>query len=74
MFLFGILITVLLMIRYENIPYFAMRAWMYITLLIMLYIFYKYAKLYKVDYPREKINAQKSHTTTQENKYLPNKN
>ncbi|NIA02054.1 MAG: hypothetical protein GWP15_01595 [Nitrospirae bacterium] len=75
MLLFGILFLVLTAIRYENIPYFSMRILLYITALIFLYFIYRYIKIYKVDYPKEKENAQaKQHVVKkEENKYLPNK-
>ena len=55
--LFGILLFVLIAVRYENIPYFSMRIWLYILLLVLLYFIYRYLKVYKVKYPKEKANA-----------------
>ncbi len=75
--IFGILILFLIAVRYENIPYFSMRIFLYITLLVFLYFIYRYIKIAKVDYPREKENVRLN-TGTGETKhanvYLPNKN
>ena len=75
MFLFGILFLVLIALRYENISYFSMRILLYLTALISLYFVYRYIKIYKVKYPKEKENAQaKQHIVKkEENRYLPNK-
>ncbi len=75
MLLFGILFLVLTALRYENIPYFSMRILLYLTALTLLYFIYKYIKIYTVDYPKEKENAQaKQHVVKkEENQYLPNK-
>ncbi|MBD3361125.1 hypothetical protein GF366_04990 [Candidatus Peregrinibacteria bacterium] len=73
---FGILFIVLIAVRYENIPYFSMRIWMYLLLLILAYFVYKYIKIYKVDYPREKENVkfkQQKKSGKKENRYLPDK-
>ena len=73
--LFGIFLFILIAVRYENIPYFSMRIWLYILLLVLLYFVYRYLKIYKVKYPKEKINAdaKKHQVKKEENKYLPNK-
>lgn len=73
MLIIGIIIPLLLVIRYENIPYFSMRIWLYVVLLLSVYFIHKYVKLYKVDYPREKINARRKTPTQKENIYLPHK-
>ncbi|MFA6992796.1 MAG: hypothetical protein WC269_06010, partial [Candidatus Gracilibacteria bacterium] len=68
-------IGILTLIRYENIPYFSMRIWLYLTLLVLVYFIYKLVKTLAVDYKREKTNTQ-SHKTEQVKKptvYLPNK-
>jgi len=73
--LFGILLFILIAVRYESIPYFSMRIWLYILLLVLLYFVYRYLKIYTVKYPKERINAdaKKQHVKKEENKYLPNK-
>ena len=61
--------------RYENIPYFSMRIFMYLSLLILVYFIYKTVKTFIKDYPREKQNVQ-SRIGVNEHKelqYLPNK-
>ena len=55
--IFALLFLVLLGVRFENIPYFAMRIWLYATAAFFLYFIYKTVKTYKVDYPREKQNT-----------------
>lgn len=73
--LFGILFTILVAFRYENIPYFSMRIWLYLSILLFLYFLYKTIKTYKKEYPKEKQNAENMAGHSKEaNKYLPNKN
>jgi|FLOH01.1.fsa_nt_gi Ca2+/Na+ antiporter len=50
------LLTGELAMRYETIPYFSMRIWLYATLCYLLYLAYKYTKAYKVEYPKQKNN------------------
>lgn len=71
----GILILILVAVRYEQIPYFSMRLWLYAVLLFLLYTTYKYIKVYLKDYPKEKANVEKKthFSKKEENKYLPNK-
>lgn len=72
--LFGILFLFLVLVRYENIPYFSMRIWLYLSLLLLAYFLYRTLRVYRVDYPREKHNAAPKITTHKEEKqYLPNK-
>lgn len=73
MALMGILFIFLVAVRYENIPYFAMRIWIYLSLLGLLYLIYRYVKKFKVDYPKEKQNHEHHKHVKEENKYLPNK-
>lgn len=71
----GIILLILIALRYENIPYFSMRIWLYLLLLISLYIIYKYIKTFKVDYPREKENVKVliSKSSKETPRYLPHK-
>lgn len=72
--LFALLFLVLTLLRYENIPYFAMRIWLYLAALWFLYFLYRNIHTYKKVYPREKENAKPKHVTVkEENKYLPAK-
>lgn len=71
--LLAILLTVLIIFRYENIPYFSMRILLYLAILLLLYFIYQTVKKFKVDYPREKQNISNKPATAPENKYLPNK-
>lgn len=59
MLIFGLLFLVLMALRYEAIPYFAMRLWLYITFAVFIYWAYKNIQKYRVKYPVEKINAQR---------------
>ena len=72
--LIAMLLLVYIMVRYENIPYFSMRIWLYVILGVFLFFAYRYAKLYKVDYPKEKTNFEMAHPGKKvNNTYLPNK-
>lgn len=55
---FGIIFILLIAFRYENIPYFAMRLWIYITLALLVFNIYKYGKTYHKVYPSEKENSK----------------
>lgn len=73
---FGIIFTVHALIRYENIPYFSMRLWFYITAVVLAIFLYKTFKKYRVDYPREKHNVaqiKSIRVNKDDKKYLPNK-
>jgi len=72
--LIAALVIVYMLVRYENIPYFSMRIWLYLTGALFLFFCYKYIKTYKKDYPKEKLNFELSHPEKKTgNKYLPNK-
>lgn len=78
MVLMGILFGFLSIVRYEAIPFFSMRIWIYLSLLGLIFLAYRYIKLWKADYPREKENvtirqATKAKNKETENKYLPHK-
>lgn len=78
MTLMGILFGFLTLVRYEAIPFFSMRLWIYLSLLVLLFLAYKYIKLWKVDYPREKENmairkATNAKSKAAKSKYLPHK-
>ncbi|MFA6306050.1 MAG: hypothetical protein WC651_05020 [Candidatus Gracilibacteria bacterium] len=51
--LFGILFMFLLGTRYENIPYFGMRFVLYISLLGLAYVLFRYIKTHRIDYKKE---------------------
>jgi Ca2+/Na+ antiporter len=72
--LIAALAIVYMLVRYENIPYFSMRIWLYLTIALFLFFGYRYVKTYKKDYPKEKTNFELSHPEKKAgNKYLPNK-
>ena len=73
MLLMGFLFLILVLIRYENIPYFAMRLWLYLAFVLLAYLTYYYIRIYKTVYPIEKENAKTKHVSKKENKYTPNK-
>lgn len=60
-------------VRYENIPYFSMRFIFYLINLLFLYLIYRYIRIYRLDYPRERENAKRVIKKTDENQYLPHK-
>lgn len=75
LFWIGSLFLFLVLIRYENIPYFSMRILIYLSLLLLIYFTFKTAKTFFKDYPREKLNAQSKIGIHEhhELQYLPNK-
>lgn len=69
--LFGILFLVLIMSRYQQIPYFSMRILIYISLAALMFFTYKTVKTAKIEYP-EKI-SQKSTNKRSDRKYTAKK-
>lgn len=63
MILFGILFLVLIMSRYQRIPYFSMRILIYVALTALIFFTYKTVKTAKIDYP-ESISRKKSNKKT----------
>jgi len=61
---FAIAFSFLVAVRYEEIIYFSMRLWLYLTVLGFIYWLYRTIKKYKVDYPKE----QAKHNKKTENK------
>jgi L-asparagine transporter-like permease len=74
----GILFLLLVVVRYENIPYFSMRIWIYLSLFLLLFFAYKTAKTFKVEYPKEKENIMNKlgpiTTKGEERRYTAKKN
>lgn len=74
---FAIGFLFLLLVRYENIPYFSMRFWLYLLLLGLLvmlgFSLYKYLKVYPNE--RDNFEARKvvKESDDSKSKYLPNK-
>jgi len=54
----GLLILFLVLIRFEQIPYFSMRIWSYAVLGLVVWLAYKYIQKFRIDYPREKQNVK----------------
>ena len=52
MLTFGLLILFFTGVRYQNIPYFAMRLWLALTLVTLLYTIYHFAQKYRSDYKK----------------------
>jgi len=76
LFLIGLLFLILALLRYENIPYFSMRFWLYLSSLLLAFFIYKTIKCYKKEYPKEKESIKinlSSKVKKSENNYLPNK-
>ncbi len=75
--LLGILFLILTVVRYESIPYFSMRIWLYLSFLLLAIFFYLTIRTFKIKYPKEKENLEKrTHNMKKretENRYLPNK-
>lgn len=55
----GVVLVILAVLRYEQIPYFSMRLWLYITLLLVAALIYRNIYKFKKVYPIEKINSKK---------------
>ena len=64
--IFIIIFTVLLLARYENIPYFSMRLWMFATGLAFIIIFLRAVKRYTKDYPKLKGNINQREAVEKE--------
>jgi len=56
--LFGLLFLFILGSRYENIPYFGMRFVLYVSLLGLAYMLYRYIRIHRTDYKRELSNPK----------------
>lgn len=55
----GFILGFLLVVRYENIPYFSMRLWLYTLFALILFFTYRYVKIAKVEYPKTKASQKK---------------
>jgi len=78
MVMFGILFLILMMVRYETIPYFSMRIWLYLSILALLIIVGLYLKRWKKDYTKMHIElmekeAKKANSKNKNNSYSPKK-
>ncbi|MFA5947916.1 MAG: hypothetical protein WC806_03020 [Candidatus Gracilibacteria bacterium] len=73
MTMFGFLFLTLVAIRYENIPYFAMRFWLYLVGVIFLYVAYKFLYAYIKVYPKENQSTHFVNTKKETKVYLPSK-
>jgi len=69
----GLLIAAETAFRYETIPYFSMRIWLYLTLGYLAYLAYAYTQKYRLEYPKEKLNYTTKVVHTEKKSYLPNK-
>lgn len=67
----GLLLLLLVAFRYENIPYFSMRLWLYGSFALIAYALYHYGKVYKVTYPKEKFNVEQKQKRAQSTKKAP---
>ncbi len=56
----GLTLGILLLVRSENIPYFAMRLWLYLTIALILAATIWYIKVYKTDYKKSKVRQNKN--------------
>ncbi len=69
----GMLLIFFVLVRTENIPYFSMRIWLFLTILGVIvaavYYLYKYLKVY----PKELENFESRITEDPKAVYLPNK-
>ena len=64
--LFAILFAILLLLRYEEIPYFSTRIILYLSVIVFLYWAYKSIKTYKITYLKEKGPKEEKKTDTKE--------
>ena len=65
---FGIIFGLLVLLRYEQIPYFSMRALLYVTGGLFIYWSYKTIKTYKTTYLKAKKDQEKKSTAKDEKK------
>lgn len=72
-FFIGFALGIYLLVRYENIPYFAMRLWLYIILFLILIFAFRYLKKYLKDYPKEKKIVVKKSKKVKSKKYTTSK-
>lgn len=68
--LLGLLMIFLAAVRYENIPYFSMRFLLFLSLLLIAFVGYKYVRKYKVEYPKEVENVQNRPVKKDEKRYV----
>lgn len=68
----GIVLALLLAFRYEMIPYFSIRFFLFLTILLILFVVGKCVYLYVKVYPKELSNTEIPKETKKV--YLPNKN
>lgn len=78
LYIFGALFLFLVAVRYESIPYFSMRLWIYISLAALIYVAYRNIQKYRTEYQLESenlsIRAEKAKESKAKGpKYLPNK-
>lgn len=75
--LMGILFMILTLVRFESIPYFSMRLWLYLSLALLAFFVYITIKTYRTKYPKEKENFKTKMAfrkkQSKENRYSPNK-
>ncbi|MBD3331163.1 hypothetical protein GF354_06615 [Candidatus Peregrinibacteria bacterium] len=73
-FFMGFALGIYLLVRYENIPYFSMRLWLYVILLLILFFIGWYTKAYFKDYPKEKnVVIKKAKSVKKSAKYTTSK-
>ena len=65
---FGIIFGLLVLLRYEQIPYFSMRALLYLTGGLFIYWSYKTIKTYKTTYLKAKKDQEKKSNAKDEKK------
>lgn len=77
MITFGLIFVILMLVRYERIPYFSMRLWLYVTFALFLYFAYRFIQIYRLEYPKQKefktVHSKKMEQQKNEKVYLPNK-
>ncbi len=71
----GIILIFLTLVRFENIPYFAMRIWTYLTLALAAAVIIFYGKQYLKEYQKmkENIKSNKKTKTKKSKKYTTSK-
>lgn len=65
----GLILGILLLLRYEQIPYFSMRLWLYITVVLLLWFLIRYIRIFIFIYPKEKHNIDRNRKTKKVIKY-----
>ncbi|MFC1615580.1 hypothetical protein ACFL21_00420 [Patescibacteria group bacterium] len=69
----GLAYGILLLIRYEQIPYFSMRLWLFITSILLAWFIFRFLRIFITVYPKEKANINRNKKVKKVEKYSTKK-